>query len=155
MTNEELNKALLEKLNREKERYVEWLLSQPLDEILNGAYQYYIMNDVILYLEEHNLDDEQAQALLDMESPLYNAFERFEDIPTGHMQTSKSTRSGNKCGNCGRRRYTTIRLTMPGKTGNWKRTAPPKRRTLPAGRRLMVCSPSGSGVRDWTIPPPL
>ena len=89
MTNEELNKALLEKLNREKERYVEWLLSQPLDEILNGAYQYYIMNDVILYLEDHNLDDEQAQALLDMESPLYNAFERFEDIPTGHMDHIK------------------------------------------------------------------
>ena len=89
MTNEELNKALLEKLNGEKQRYVEWLLSQPLDEILNGAYQYYIMNDVILYLEDHNLDDEQAQALLDMESPLYNAFERFEDIPTGHMDHIK------------------------------------------------------------------
>ena len=89
MTNEELNKVLLEKLNGEKQRYVEWLLSQPLDEILNGAYQYYIMNDVILYLEDHNLDDEQAQALLDMESPLYNAFERFEDIPTGHMDHIK------------------------------------------------------------------
>lgn len=89
MTNEELNKALLEKLNDEKQRYVEWLLSQPLNEILDGAYQYYIMNDVILFLEDHNLDDEQAQALLDMDSPLYNAFERFEDIPTGHMDHIK------------------------------------------------------------------
>ena len=89
MTNEELNKVLLEKLNGEKQRYVDWLLSQPLDEILNGAYQYYIMNDVILYLEDHNLDDEQAQALLDLESPLYNAFEQFEDIPTGHMDHIK------------------------------------------------------------------
>lgn len=89
MTNEELNKALLEKLNSEKQRYVEWLLSQPLEEILEGAYQYYIMNDVTLYLEDKQLDDEQAQALLDMDSPLYNAFERFEDIPTGHMDQIK------------------------------------------------------------------
>lgn len=35
MTNEELNTALYKKVFAEQEKYREWLLSQPPDEILN------------------------------------------------------------------------------------------------------------------------
>lgn len=38
MTNEELNTALYEKMFAEQQRYREWLLSQPPDEILNHCY---------------------------------------------------------------------------------------------------------------------
>ena len=38
MTNEELNTALYEKMFAEQQRYREWLLSQPPDEIVQGAF---------------------------------------------------------------------------------------------------------------------
>ena len=38
MTNEELNTALYKKMFAEQEKYKEWLLSLPPDEILNHAY---------------------------------------------------------------------------------------------------------------------
>ena len=37
MTNEELNTALYKKVFAEQEKYREWLLSQPPDEILNHS----------------------------------------------------------------------------------------------------------------------
>ena len=40
MTNEELNTALYEKMFDEQQRYREWLLSQPPDEILNHCYEF-------------------------------------------------------------------------------------------------------------------
>ena len=40
MTNEELNTALYKKVFAEQEKYREWLLSQPPDEILNHCYEY-------------------------------------------------------------------------------------------------------------------
>ena len=40
MTNEELNTALYKKVFAEQEKYREWLLSQPPDEILNHGYEY-------------------------------------------------------------------------------------------------------------------
>ena len=40
MTNEELNTALYEKMFAEQQRYREWLLSQPPDEILNHCYEF-------------------------------------------------------------------------------------------------------------------
>ena len=40
MTNEELNTALYKKVFAEQEKYREWLLSQPPNEILNHCYEY-------------------------------------------------------------------------------------------------------------------
>ena len=85
MTSEELNKALYDKMEAELKRYGEWLVSQPPDEILRGAYEYGVRQDIVLYLQDNDLDDEQARVLLDMDSPLYNTFNRFEKQDTGHM----------------------------------------------------------------------
>ena len=40
MTNEELNTKLYETMFAEQEKYREWLLSQPPEEILNHTYEY-------------------------------------------------------------------------------------------------------------------
>ena len=48
MTNQELNTALYEKMFEAQEKYREWLLSQPPEEILNHAYEYTIREDIIL-----------------------------------------------------------------------------------------------------------
>ena len=46
MTNEELNTALYEKMFAEQQRYREWLLSQPPDEILNHCYEFTVREDI-------------------------------------------------------------------------------------------------------------
>ena len=55
MTNEELNTALYKKVFAEQEKYREWLLSQPPDEILNHCYEYTVREDIVLALEEYDL----------------------------------------------------------------------------------------------------
>ena len=63
MTNEELNTALYEKMFAEQQRYREWLLSQPPDEILNHCYEFTVREDIVLALEYHDLSDKQCKAL--------------------------------------------------------------------------------------------
>ena len=62
MTNEELNTALYKKVFAEQEKYREWLLSQPPDEILNHCYEYTVREDIVLALEEYDLSDKQCKA---------------------------------------------------------------------------------------------
>ena len=50
MTNEELNTALYEKMFAEQQRYREWLLSQPPDEILNHCYEFTVREAISLPL---------------------------------------------------------------------------------------------------------
>ena len=64
MTNEELNTALYKKMFAEQEKYREWLLSQPPDEILNHCYEYTVREDIVLALEEYDLSDIYAMSVL-------------------------------------------------------------------------------------------
>ena len=74
MTTEELNTQLYEKMFADQEKYRQWLLTQPPDEILNHAYEYTIRNDILLSLEYNNLNGKQAQALLKSPCPLGDVF---------------------------------------------------------------------------------
>ena len=85
MTNEELNTALYKKVFAEQEKYREWLLSQPPDEILNHCYEYTVREDIVLALEEYDLSDKQCKALLKSPSPLADVFKDFEKRETDHM----------------------------------------------------------------------
>lgn len=84
MTNEELNTALYEKMFAEQQRYREWLLSQPPDEILNHCYEFTVREDIVLALEYHDLSDKQCKALLQSRSPLADVFKDFEKRETDH-----------------------------------------------------------------------
>jgi len=86
MTTEELNTQLYEKMFAEQEKYRQWLLTQPPDEILNHAYEYTIRNDILLSLEYSDLTGKQAQALLKSPCPLDDVFKAWEKQETGHMQ---------------------------------------------------------------------
>ena len=70
MNNEQLNTALYEKMFEEQEKYRGWLLSQPPEEILNHTYEYTVREDILMSLENNDLSDEQAAALLKSPSPL-------------------------------------------------------------------------------------
>ena len=58
MTNEEMNTALYKKVFAEQEKYREWLLSQPPDEILNHCYEYTVREDIVLALSYSGETDE-------------------------------------------------------------------------------------------------
>ena len=87
MTNEELNTALYKKVFAEQEKYREWLLSQPPNEILNHCYEYTVREDILMSLEYHDLEDSQARALLKSGKPLKQIFERWENQETSYMDT--------------------------------------------------------------------
>lgn len=85
MDNEKLNTALYEKMFAEQEKFRDWLLTQPPEEILNHTYTYTIREDVLMSLEYNELTDAQASALLASESPLEDIFHRFDKRETDHM----------------------------------------------------------------------
>ncbi len=86
MKNEELNTKVYEKAFAEQEKFKEWLLSQPPEEILHHAYEYALREDILLSLEYNDLTDSQARALLKSEDILSDAFKDFEKKETGYME---------------------------------------------------------------------
>ena len=82
--NEELNKALYDNMGAEMERYRQELLSLPSEEILKNAYEYAVREDILLTMENYDLDDERARALLDSETPLADAFQAVEGGNIGY-----------------------------------------------------------------------
>lgn len=51
MGNEDLSAVLLEKFSAEQDKYREWLLSQPPEEILNHTYEYTVREDILCTVE--------------------------------------------------------------------------------------------------------
>ena len=86
MTNEELNKALYDKMSAELERYKNWLKTQPPETIIQNAYECAMKEDILLSMEYNDLDDEQARVLLNAQNPLEMAYHSFENMQTGHME---------------------------------------------------------------------
>ena len=85
MNNNELNTALYEKMAAEQNKYRDWLKSQPPAEVLNHAYEYTVREDIVMAMEELELTDAQAQALLDSPTPLADVYHYFEKVETDHM----------------------------------------------------------------------
>lgn len=85
MTNEDLNTELYMKMFAAQEKFKEWLLAQPPEDILNHAYEYTIREDILLNLEYNDVSDEQAKALLSVSEPLTEIFKAFEDMESDQM----------------------------------------------------------------------
>lgn len=85
MSNEELNTKLYEKMFVEQEKYREWLLSQPSEEIINHTYEYTMREDILLSVEYNDLSDKQCKALLKSPCPLADTFKDWEKRETNHM----------------------------------------------------------------------
>lgn len=86
MKNEELNTKVYEKAFAEQEKFREWLLSQPQEEVLDHTYEYALREDILLSLEYNDLTDSQAKALLKSEDILSDVFKDFEKKETGYME---------------------------------------------------------------------
>ena len=91
MNTNDLNTALYEKMAAEQEKYRDWLKSQPPEEVLNHAYEYTIREDIVMAMEELELTDAQAKALLESPSPLADVYRYFEKLETGYMDVIRDS----------------------------------------------------------------
>ncbi|EKC49098.1 hypothetical protein OBE_14825, partial [human gut metagenome] len=62
--NTDKNTALYEKMAAEQDKFRDWLKSQPSEEILNHAYEYIVREDILMAMEELDLPQSRAAALL-------------------------------------------------------------------------------------------
>ena len=85
MTNENLNTQLYEKMAAEQIQYRAWLLTQPPKEILCHAAEYTTREDILIVMEEAQLPDAQAKALLKSRSPLDDVYREWNKTETHHM----------------------------------------------------------------------
>ena len=85
MTNEHLNTQLYWRLHREHIAFKNWLMTQPPAVIIENAYKYAMMEEVLLTFENNNLSDEQAKALLKGKGHLEKILNRWQEGGTGHM----------------------------------------------------------------------
>ncbi len=91
MNTNDLNTALYEKMAAEQDKYRDWLKSQPPEEILHHTYEYTIREDIVMAMEELELTDAQAKALLESPSPLEDVYRYFEKLETGYMDVIRDS----------------------------------------------------------------
>ena len=91
MNTNNLNTALYEKMATEQEKYRDWLKSQPPEEILHHIYEYTVREDIVMAMEELELTDAQAKALLESPSPLADVYRYFEKLETGYMDVIRDS----------------------------------------------------------------
>lgn len=70
MNTAELNYDLYAKMDREMTQFVEWLNLQTPEEVMRHAYEFVVKSDILSTLEDFDLTDEHARALLISEDPL-------------------------------------------------------------------------------------
>ena len=85
MTGEELLTKLYEKMAAEQGRYRSWLLGQPPADILDHAAEYTVREDIVIEMEELELPDAQARALLRSRTPLADVYKEWQKTETHHM----------------------------------------------------------------------
>lgn len=91
MNPNDMNTALYEKMAAEQDKYRDWLKGQPPEEILNHTYEYTVREDIVMAMEELELTDAQAKALLDSPTPLADVYRYFEKLETGHMDVIRDS----------------------------------------------------------------
>ena len=89
--NTDKNTALYEKMATEQDKFRDWLKGQPPEEILNHAYEYAVREDILMEMEELELPDAQARALLASPSPLADVYRYFERVETDHMDVIRDS----------------------------------------------------------------
>ena len=87
----DLNMALYEKMAAEQEKFRDWLKSQPPEEILYHTYEYTVREDIVMAMEDLELTEAQAHALLDSPSPLADVYRYLEKLETGYMETIRDS----------------------------------------------------------------
>ena len=85
------NQSLYEKMTSEQDKFRDWLKSQNPQEILNHAYEYTIREDILMAMEDLDLPENQAAALLESPSPLADVYKEFSNRETPHMDVVRDS----------------------------------------------------------------
>ena len=83
--NTDKNTALYEKMTAEQDKFRDWLKNQPPEEILKHTYEYTVREDILMAMEELDLPQSRAAALLASPSPLADVYKKFADRETSYM----------------------------------------------------------------------
>ena len=68
----------------------DWLKSQPPEEILKHTYEYTVREDILMAMEELDLPQSRAAALLASPSPLADVYKEFADRETSYMDVVRN-----------------------------------------------------------------
>ena len=74
MTNEKMTEMLYEKMSAEQDRFRDWLLTQPPQEILQHAVEYSTREDILIAVKDNTLETAQLEALLKSPNPLADVY---------------------------------------------------------------------------------
>ena len=89
--NTDKNTALYEKMAAEQDKFLDWLKSQPPEEILKHTYEYTVREDILMAMEELDLPQSRAAALLASPSPLADVYKEFADRETSYMDVVRDS----------------------------------------------------------------
>ena len=78
--------ALFNKMTAEQERYEQQLLKLSPKEILENAYEYALRCDILFSFENNELTDEQAEALLQTDTPLNDIVQTIENLEASYNE---------------------------------------------------------------------
>ena len=85
MANPDLLTKLYQRMADEQKKFREWLLGQPPNAILDRACEYTIREDIMVEMEELELEEPQARALLRSKTPLADVYKEWNKTETHHM----------------------------------------------------------------------
>ena len=155
MNTNDLNTALYEKMAAEQDKYRDWLKSQPPEEILHHTYEYTVREDIVMAMEDLELTDAQAQALLDSPTPLADVYRHFEKLETGYMDVIRDSienRADDVCKVLEEQRSIPLYLhsaPMRPSMGRWHNITALIRQTLTVKRPLNTPSAPTMRITDW------
>ncbi len=81
------NMALYQKMFAEQEKFRDWLVTLPPEEILHHAYEYIVREDILMAHENNDLTATQAAALFESREPLADIFRKYEHTDSDYMET--------------------------------------------------------------------
>ena len=146
--NTDKNTALYEKMAAEQDKFRDWLKSQPPEEILKHTYEYTVREDILMAMEELDLPQSRAAALLASSSPLADVYKEFSDRATSYMDVVRGPRRRwTPSGNC---RSTATTPPMPANRATWICTGRPAAPTSPARRPSRRPFRNITGTTGWT-----
>lgn len=91
MQTRDYNAELRAKMTAEQEKYRDWLLTEPPDEILRHTHEYTVREDILCEMNCTDLSPKRAKALLRSPCPLADVFKDYEKLETDYEQTIRDT----------------------------------------------------------------
>lgn len=78
MANNKMYDLLISKAQMEQESFRNYLLNQPVEEILDHAYEYATREDILMCIQGGELSEKEVRALMNSRTPLADVYRRAD-----------------------------------------------------------------------------